>query len=134
MSQLKMLNVGCGSYFDRRWTNIDIYSTSPEVIQHDITQGLPFSDRSFDVVYHSHILEHLDRESGASLMRECYRVLKPNGILRVVVPDLEFSCKLYLQSLEAVLKDETPLTQEHYEWGVLNLFDQMVRTSSGGEI
>jgi predicted SAM-dependent methyltransferase len=132
--QQKMLNVGCGSFFDTRWTNIDIYSSSPSVIQHDITKGLPFPAASFDVVYHSHILEHLDKASGVFLLRECYRVLKPNGILRVVVPDLQFSCQLYLQSLDQALTDDTPLTHEHYEWSLLNLFDQMVRTRSGGEI
>jgi len=131
--QHKMLNVGCGSYFDQRWTNIDFYSASPDVIRHDIRKGLPFPAASFGVVYHSHILEHLDRAAGLALMRECNRVLKPHGILRVVVPDLEFSCRFYLESLERVLSETTAVAREHYDWSVLNLLDQMVRTRSGGE-
>jgi predicted SAM-dependent methyltransferase len=135
MKQLKMLNVGCGDYYDPRWTNIDIYSPSPLVIKHDITKGLPFPDNSFDVVYHSHILEHLSRGTATDLIRECYRVLTPEkGILRVVIPDLEFSCTLYLQSLADARREPSPVNHEHYEWAMLNLLDQMVRTRSGGEM
>jgi SAM-dependent methyltransferase len=44
---------------------------------------------SVDAIYSSHMLEHLSPSSGAHCVRECYRVLKPRGILRVAVPNLE---------------------------------------------
>ncbi len=52
-------------------------------------QGIPFPDRSFDVVYHSHVLEHLSKSEASKFLKECSRVLRPQGVLRVVVPDLE---------------------------------------------
>ncbi|GAB4517395.1 MAG: hypothetical protein OHK0046_23910 [Anaerolineae bacterium] len=130
-----MLNVGCGHRFHQEWVNIDLVAASEEVIAHNILKGLPFPDASFDVVYHSHILEHLTQQQGRHLLRECYRVLKPDGIIRVVVPDLAYSCRLYLQALDEVLaQPDQQITQEHYQWAVLNLVDQMVRTMSGGEM
>jgi predicted SAM-dependent methyltransferase len=129
-----MLNVGCGNRYHPQWTNIDHIAVSEAVIAHDITSGLPFADNSFDVVYHSHVLEHLQPEAAQSLLKECYRVLKPNGIVRVLVPDLEFSATLYLQALRTVTENPSPIHREHYDWALLNLIDQMVRVRSGGRM
>lgn len=129
------LNVGCGTVFHPAWLNIDLVSTHPQVIAYDIRPGLPFHDGTFAVVYHSHILEHLSPEHGEKMLRECYRVLKPGGILRVVVPDLEMAARLYLGSLEEVLaQPDQTVAIEHYEWGVINLIDQMVRGTYGGQL
>ena len=50
-----------------------------------------FSDASVDEVYASHIIEHLGhRDELGPALREIHRVMKPGGILRVSVPDLEF--------------------------------------------
>lgn len=63
---------------------------------YDLSRGIPFPDASVDVVYHSHVLEHLDRYVAAGFIRECARVLRPGGIIRVVVPDFERVCRSYL--------------------------------------
>ena len=130
----RMLNVGCGNRFHRDWTNVDHIAHSPDIIVYDITRGLPFDDDVFDVVYHSHIIEHLPPHRGRVLMDECFRVLRPGGIIRVVAPDLEFACRLYLRTLEDLSEQDNPRHREHYEWALLNLLDQMVRTRSGGEM
>lgn len=64
-------------------------------------------------------------------MEECYRVLKPGGILRVVVPDLETIARLYIQSLEHALAGADEWSH-HYQWILLEMYDQVVRTVSGG--
>lgn len=134
-NDLLLLNVGCGTRFHPNWTNIDLVSTVPEVIQYNILTGLPFEANIFDAVYHSHVLEHLDRTAAQKLMQECYRVLKPGGIIRVVLPDLAYICRRYLQSLDEVLADpRNPIAAEHYEWALMGMIDQLVRTRSGGEI
>lgn len=46
------------------------------------------ADGSADVVYSSHMLEHLPRESAAAFLREARRILKPDGVLRISVPDM----------------------------------------------
>jgi predicted SAM-dependent methyltransferase len=50
---------------------------------------LPFKDRTINIIYCSHVLEHLPAESLGHLFDEFHRVLKQKGIVRVIVPDLE---------------------------------------------
>ena len=66
-------------------------------IHHDLKYGIPLRDSSADFVYSSHFLEHLIREDATHLLRESFRVLKPGGTLRVVVPDLAYAVSLYTQ-------------------------------------
>jgi len=127
------LNLGCGSQVNLAWTNVDIMPRHPGVINHDLNKRLPFADASFEAVYHSHVLEHLTKEQGKSFVEECYRVLKPGGILRVVVPDLETIAKLYLENLYKAEAGDGPASDRH-EWMLLELLDQMVRENSGGEM
>ena len=129
----RLLNVGCGSHLHPDWTNVDVYRSAPGVVVHDIQRGLPFADGTFDACYHSHVLEHLSPSAGASLVRECFRVLRPGGVIRVAVPDLEGIARAYL----AVLADASNGVEgaaNRYDWITLELFDQMVRSDSGGDM
>ena len=101
------------------------------MIQHDIRQGLPFEDNVFEVVYHSHLLEHLTPQQGRDLLCECHRVLRPSGILRIVVPDLERIAQLYLEMLHKAWTGD-PRAAGNYHWMKLELLDQLVRDRSGG--
>ncbi len=67
----------------------------------DVTRRLPFADQSVDVVYFSHVLEHLYLDEGRRLLMECHRILKPGGIIRVLVPDTEYFLKNYLSKASA---------------------------------
>jgi predicted SAM-dependent methyltransferase len=125
------LNVGCGDHFFPDWNNLDLASR-PGVIYHDIRKPLPYPDASLDAVYGSHVLEHLKPNDGLRLLREFYRVLKPGGVARVVVTDLEAICREYLKYLELVESDPTDTNIKRYKWITLELFDQMVREKSGG--
>ncbi|MCF6147392.1 MAG: methyltransferase domain-containing protein [Candidatus Kuenenia sp.] len=131
--KLKLLNLGCGSHYKEGWVNVDFNSTGPGVIAHNLAKGIPFEDGSFDVVYHSHLLEHFSKSDAQRFMEECYRVLKDGGIIRVVVPDLERIIKWYSTLLEKSLSGDHD-AQKQYEWIMLELFDQMVRRVSGGEM
>lgn len=55
----------------------------------DATKGLPLNQESCEVVYSSHMLEHLDRNGADEFLKEAYRVLCPNGIIRIAVPDIK---------------------------------------------
>ena len=129
----RYLNLGCGNRFHPDWTNVDMVSSSPHVVAHNLCEGIPYPDAHFEVVYHSHVLEHFSRKEGREFLRECVRVLKPGGIIRVAVPDLEHIVRLYLNSLEQAL-DEDIQAQHNYEWMLLELYDQTVRNHSGGEM
>ena len=132
-SKYPYLNLGCGARFDRRWTNIDFRPGHPQVIRHDLTTGIPFPDSAFAAVYHSHVLEHLTPEQGQQLIRECFRVLRPSGILRVAVPDLEDAARAYIKTLDAARHSEASAPADH-AWMVIELLDQLTRTVPGGRM
>jgi predicted SAM-dependent methyltransferase len=105
------LNLGCGPQVVNGWVNVDyalgarlaaipVLSSAlrhtkvfrvdwdPNIRIHDLTKPLPWEDGTVDACYSSHTVEHMSRDQGAALVREAYRVLKPGGVLRIVVPDL----------------------------------------------
>ena len=127
------LNLGCGYRFHPAWTNVNFSSTGEDVIAHNLTQGIPFPDASFDVVYHSHLLEHFPKNAVDPFLKECYRVLRPQGVLRIVVPDLEQIARTYLIAVEKASSGSEEWAA-NYEWILLELFDQMVRTRRGGDM
>jgi predicted SAM-dependent methyltransferase len=127
------LNLGCGYRYSPHWTNVNFNKSGDGVIKADLTNGIPFIDKSFDMVYHSHLLEHLPKNIVPFFLKECYRVLRTNGILRIAVPDLESIVRQYLIALEhskAGLQDWI----ENYDWIMLEMYDQVVRHVSGGEM
>lgn len=130
---MKLLNLGCGGRYHKDWINIDFKSNNEDVIEHNLLKGIPLNNQNVDVVYHSHVLEHFSQKEGKLFMKECYRVLKPNGILRVAVPDLEAIAKEYLKNLNFALSGDED-GKNNYDWIKLELFDQMVRNTSGGEM
>lgn len=130
---MRYLNLGCGNRFHQDWINVDLTSTSESVIAHNLTQAIPFPDEYFDVVYHSHLLEHFSKADAESFLIECCRVLRPQGVLRVVVPDLEQIAKYYLTSLEKAIAGSSEWVS-NYEWILLEMYDQTVRNYPGGEM
>lgn len=125
-----MLNLGCGKVHHPAWVNLDFVKMD-DVIQYDLTTGVPFQTNSFAVVYHSHVLEHFSEAQGRFFLSECFRVLKPGGILRVAVPDLETIARNYLSFLEAGLRGDEEAREKYY-FTRLELFDQMTRNTPGG--
>jgi SAM-dependent methyltransferase len=94
-------------------------------VVHDLRKGIPFPDGSASAVYHSHLLEHLDRDVADSFMTEVRRVLRAGGVQRIVVPDLELACRRYLDHLES----GNP--EDHDEY-VAAILEQSVRREASG--
>jgi predicted SAM-dependent methyltransferase len=126
-----LINIGCGRTFHPAWRNFDLAPVDPGVEHIDIRASLPLANSSCDAVYHAHVLEHLDPAEGRRFIHETARILKPGGITRVVVPDLEQIARIYLQQLEVAAAggDGTG-----HRWMTLELIDQTVRIASGGEM
>lgn len=153
-----VLNLGCGYVTSARCVNIDwslpvrlrsstlgqrlapMFLTGErrkaydamqgEVLPHDLRKGIPFGDGTVDAVYHSHVLEHLDRDIVPGFMAEVERVLRAGGVHRIVVPDLERQARSYLHSLEAVVDGE--MVAAEHEVSVHTLIEQLVRREAYG--
>jgi predicted SAM-dependent methyltransferase len=127
------LNLGCGTRFHPEWTNVDFVGSDTSILSHNLLTGIPFPDETFDVVYHSHLLEHLPKSAALAFIKECYRVLKPEGIHRIAVPDLERIARVYLEALEKAAEGNERWA-DNYEWMTLEILDQLVREQGGGEM
>lgn len=80
----------------------------------NVSSRLPLDSGSVDVVYSSHMLEHLSRAEAKVALAEFNRVLEPGGVLRLVVPDIRRMIDTYLASGDAdQLVSHTQLAWEH---------------------
>lgn len=75
------LNFGCGTNRLEGWENFDA-----EV---DITKRLPFPDDHADYIFAEHVVEHVGYYQALDFLKECRRVLKPGGVVRICVPSVE---------------------------------------------
>ncbi len=107
-----------------------IESLPDNVMLWDLRKGIPFPDGSIEAVYHSHLIEHLDRSAAASFTREVFRVLKPGGIHRVAAPDFEAFCRRYLEHV--TMCDNDPALVVDHDDVIAHVIDQMVRTEAFG--
>lgn len=129
------LNLGCGHKYvvDSKWLNADMDAASADVQVCNFINGIPFEDNRFDLVYHSHVLEHFNKEDGAFFIAECYRVCKPGGVIRIALPNLEIITKNYLQEMEKAIAGDA-VAKNNYDWMLLEMYDQTVRNQSGGDM
>jgi len=133
MKREKLLNLGCGNVYNQKWTNVDLYKTGKNVVYADLRKKLPFKTKYFDAVYCSHILEHFESEDAIKFGKEVYRILKPGGVIRIVVPDLEKIASLYLSKMKKAMSGDERAGYD-YDWILLELFDQTTRTKTGGKM
>jgi SAM-dependent methyltransferase len=111
-----------------------LHTLPDNVLVHNLKEGIPWPDCSVDVVYHSHLLEHLDRDVAERFMLEIRRVLRPGGIQRIVVPDLEKAVLAYLDNLRKNPEadgDKARDSAPHDKY-VAAILEQSIRRESSG--
>jgi predicted SAM-dependent methyltransferase len=91
------LHLGAGEHHLDGWTNIDLYVPRRNLeLFWDLRRGIPFPDNSAVAIFAEHLFEHIPLGATLIMLRECRRVLKPGGILRIGVPDLERYVHAYM--------------------------------------
>lgn len=89
------LHLACWHRYIPGWTHVDVCDM-PHIDYISPMHQLPFlKSNSVDIIYNSHSLGYLSPEELELAFTEWYRVLKPNGILRLSVPDLKAAWKVY---------------------------------------
>ncbi|WP_110208504.1 class I SAM-dependent methyltransferase [Nocardioides daejeonensis] len=110
------LNLGSGPHGPQSWVNLDrsptmllsrvpraaralrriglindhhLVAWEPHIVRQDLTARLPVEDGAVDAIYSSHFLEHIYISEADQILRECHRVLRPGGVLRLALPDGE---------------------------------------------
>ena len=114
------INLGCGSLAIEDWENLDNDSSlidwftlhKPELLPffkvHDVSKGLPYDDESVDRIYLSNLIEHLEPTECRRLLKECLRVIKYDGKVRILVPDLDIILKHYIEYTMSIFNDGQP--------------------------
>jgi len=95
-----ILNLGGGGVLSNRWLTADV--TPRADVFMDITKPLPIGNAVMDGIYSEEVLEHINRQAGQLMLAECFRVLKPGGILRVTTPSLNYFARQALSDPNAV--------------------------------
>jgi predicted SAM-dependent methyltransferase len=89
------LNLGCGPKRKDGWVNVDLFDPSAD-LQLDIRNTWPFPDCSASYIYSEHVFEHFEiYVEIPHFLREALRVLEPNGVFDVVVPDTAIALRAY---------------------------------------
>lgn len=125
LEETKYVQYGCGTTAPDSWTNFDVSPVlkvrenillnlfvlklfgfnkrdfwDKNVRFGDIVKGLPIQANSCYGVYCSHVLEHLTLTDFHLALENTYSILKDGGIFRLVLPDLEYLCRTYINQLE----------------------------------
>jgi len=96
ISNKKLLNIGCGDNVRKDFINLDYNWRKGQELCWDITQKpIPLKENTLEGIYTEHCLEHISLNDCRKLLKQLYRLLKKDGIFRIVVPDGELYLDIY---------------------------------------
>ena len=105
------LNVGSGENKHEQFINLDCLWQPGIDICWDITKGIPIGDGVIKGIFTEHCLEHIPFETIDFLFEEFRRILKPRGLVRIVVPDGELYIRKYIDYLDGLQDVELPYAE-----------------------
>jgi predicted SAM-dependent methyltransferase len=125
-----LLHLGSASLRKPGWVNVDLIGHRGELAW-NLSRPLPFASDSADGIFHEHLIEHLTLKDGLGLNEECYRVLKPGGVLRIGVPDALAYARAYACGEPEFIERYRPgrptpllaLLEAFYSWGHKTMYD-----------
>jgi len=90
------VNLGSGGKGLAGWVNTELVRTGDTVLCLDIRKPLPLADGSVVRLFCEHVVEHVDyRDDLPAMLQDWLRVLKPGGVARIIVPDVEKYLRAY---------------------------------------
>ncbi len=122
----RLLHIGCGDVNSPEFINLDARPMPHvHIVSRNIINLRSIPDASLDMVYMSHVLEHVPRGQVLQSLKEMWRVLKPGGLLRISVPDFDHIIRIYEQTGRNIHAIAPALMggQDHefnYHYGVFN--------------
>lgn len=109
-NKITRYHLGCGTVFLSGWLNVGYWGHMEQgklyanpnqtentiLLNHDLRHGIPAADGTLDAVYHSHMLEHISFKDGLDFLQKIYNAMRPGGLHRILVPDLEAFARSYV--------------------------------------
>ena len=97
------INFGSGPYPIAGWINVDLDPAGrPEVVA-DLARALPFATGVADYIHTEDFIAQLDPMPLSGFLRECRRILKPEGVMRMLTPDLARFARMYLEDPQRLI-------------------------------
>lgn len=125
------LHLGCGPHIKDGWRNYDLNPGKGGTVV-DLRGYLPDSPNSVDFIFTEHFIEHISRADAVRLFTECFRVLKPGGVIRIITPDLFVLLDDYMHDKidrwKEVWTPDSPcrmVNEGMREWGHTFLYDHV---------
>jgi predicted SAM-dependent methyltransferase len=115
-NKYRILNLGGGGNCIDECLTVDIVPRADAYV--DISKKLPFKNSSFDAIFCEEAIEHIPLLRAEGLLKECFRILRSGGVLRLSTPDLDYFAKKVLSS--AYFCDE--INEIFYEHGHCYLY------------
>jgi predicted SAM-dependent methyltransferase len=114
------LHIGSGPLALAGWTNVDIAAYPGVDVVHDVRQPWPFAD--VELIFAEHFLEHLTLVEGLEFLRQCRRVLREDGVVRLSTPNLEWVWLTHYREPSRLTPDEQlvgclELNRAFHGWG-----------------
>jgi predicted SAM-dependent methyltransferase len=103
------LHIGCGANVLPGWLNTDRYPEANGVMHLDATRRFPLPDDAFDRAFSEHMIEHVSFADAVAMLRECHRVMRKGGRIRIATPDFAFL-------LDLCRRDPSELQRRYIEW------------------
>ena len=104
-NKVPKLQIGSGSTALEGWLCTDLIPGKRGVVYLDATKKFPFKDNTFQYVFSEHMIEHVSHSQGLAMLKECFRVMKPGGCIRIATPDLKQVARLYTDKDSDICKD-----------------------------
>jgi predicted SAM-dependent methyltransferase len=92
---VRKLQIGSNIRVLPGWLNTDLYPASLRSVTLDATRRFPFDGASFDYVFSEHQMEHIRYDDALLMLRECHRILRPGGQIRIALPSADRLLELF---------------------------------------
>ncbi|WP_320673779.1 class I SAM-dependent methyltransferase [Prochlorococcus sp. MIT 1341] len=110
-NKIRKLHIGCGRSLIKGWLNTDYYG-GKDIMRLDATKKFPFKDNEFDYIFSEHMIEHISYNDATKMLKECFRILKPGGKIRISTPDI--------RKIITLFNPKTETHKSYIEWSIEN--------------
>lgn len=92
-----LVNFGSGPHPLAGWINVDLDPVGRPDVVADLSRTLPFADACADAIFSEDFVAQLEPDALGGFLAECRRMLKPEGTLRILTPDLARFARMFLE-------------------------------------
>lgn len=99
-----LVNFGSGPHPLAGWINVDLDPAGRPDVVADLSRTLPFADACADAIFSEDFVAQLEPDALRGFLAECRRILKPDGTLRVLTPDLARFARMFLDEPDRLMR------------------------------